>query len=313
LILRDHLLLGMPFQTTSLLPLTASVSSVPDSLSPPTSEPLHPRPDHHHHHNPDRLPIAPASAGSDAPSATSSGSKNSPPPPSSRAINHARRYTLSRFPLLRKGSRELSRTPSTTKSPAESPFYATGAPRSSQSLARGPDLSPAREPASPHDDGDVIAEEAENTHRLPDRPRAGKPDKMHQTSSRLLRMTDDERPFTRVSTTIYQLFESAEIGPAHNFVTSVTSHGAGFPSRYYSFETTATTWGKLGKLVTVTTMIHFQKPPKSKGATLLKSAQNHWAISCDEQYPIFPRYPRVYGMVEVCCSTGFTACFFGPI
>ncbi|KAI4628609.1 hypothetical protein J4E83_003161 [Alternaria metachromatica] len=187
----------MPFQTTSLLPLTASVSSVPDSLSPPTSEPLHPRPDHHHHHDPDRLPIAPASAGSDALSATSSASKNSPPPPSSRAINHARRYTLSRFPLLRKGSRELSRTPSTTKSPAESPFYATGAPRSSQSLARGPDLSPAREPASPHDDGDVIAEEAENTHRLPDRPRAGKPDKMHQTSSRLLRMTDDERPFTR--------------------------------------------------------------------------------------------------------------------
>ncbi|KAH6875899.1 hypothetical protein BKA58DRAFT_380672 [Alternaria rosae] len=228
----------MPFQTTSLLPLTVSVSSVPDSLSPPTSEPLHPRPDDQHHHDTDRLPIAPASAGSDAPSATSSASKSSPPPPSSRAINHARRYTLSRFPLLRKGSRELSRTPSTTKSPAESPFYATGAPRSSQSLARGPDLSPAREPASPYDDGDVIAEEAENTHRLPDRPRAGKPDKMHQTSSRLLRMTDDERPFTRVSTTIQQLFE------AHNFVTSVTSHGAGVSSRFYSYETTATTWGK---------------------------------------------------------------------
>ena len=195
----------MPFQTTSLLPLTASVSSVPDSLSPPTSEPLHPRPDHHHHHDPDRLPIAPASAGSDAPSATSSASKNSPPPPSSRAINHARRYTLSRFPLLRKGSRELARTPSTSaKSPAESPFYATGAPRSSQSLVRGPDLSPARESpaAAPHEDGDAIAEEEEATRHLSERPRAGKPDKMHQTSSRLLRMTDDERPYTRVSTII---------------------------------------------------------------------------------------------------------------
>jgi hypothetical protein len=215
LILRDHLLLGMPFQTTSLLPLTASVSSVPDSLSPPTSEPLHPQPhghdDGHDDDNNDnddddrvRLPTAPASAGSDAPASTSSASKSNPPPPSSRAINHARRYTLSRFPLLRKGSRELSRTPSTTKSPsAESPFHATGAPRSSQSLARGPDFSPARESAAtPHDDGDVIAEEAEHTQHQLERPRASKPDKMHQTSSRLLRMTDDERPYTRVSTTI---------------------------------------------------------------------------------------------------------------
>ncbi|RYN22897.1 Developmental regulator [Alternaria arborescens] len=191
----------MPFQTTSLLPLTVSVSSVPNSLSPPPpSEPLLPRPDHQHKDDSDRLPSAPASAGSDAPASTSPASKsNPPPPPSSRGpINHARRYTLSRFPLLRKGSRELSRTPSTTKSPAESPFYATGAPRSSQSLARGPDLSPAREfAASPHEDGDVIAEEEEATRHLSERLRAGKPDKMHQTSSRLLRMTDDERPYTR--------------------------------------------------------------------------------------------------------------------
>ncbi|RYN57134.1 Developmental regulator [Alternaria tenuissima] len=191
----------MPFQTTSLLPLTVSVSSVPNSLSPPPpSEPLLPRPHHQHKDDSDRLPSAPASAGSDAPASTSPASKsNPPPPPSSRGpINHARRYTLSRFPLLRKGSRELTRTPSTTKSPAESPFYATGAPRSSQSLARGPDLSPARESAaSPHEDGDVIAEEEEATRHLSERPRAGKPDKMHQTSSRLLRMTDDERPYTR--------------------------------------------------------------------------------------------------------------------
>ncbi|CAG5182246.1 uncharacterized protein ALTATR162_LOCUS10065 [Alternaria atra] len=189
----------MPFQTTSLLPLTVSVSSVPDSLSPPTSEPLHPRPHDQHKDDRDRLPSAPASAASDAPASTPPVGKSNPPPPSSRgAINHARRYTLSRFPLLRKGSRELTRTPSTTKSPAESPFYATGAPRSSQSLARGPDLSPAHESAaSLHDDGDVIAEEAESTQLLLERPRAGKPDKMHQTSSRLLRMTDDERPYTR--------------------------------------------------------------------------------------------------------------------
>jgi hypothetical protein len=207
----------------------------------------------------------------------------------------------------------LSRTPSTTKSPAESPFYATGAPRSSQSLARAPDLSPTRDPAaSPHDDGDVIAEEAENTQHPSQRPRAGKPDKMHQTSSRLLRMTDDERPFTRVSTTIQQLFESAEIGTANSFITTVTSHGAGNPSRYQTYKTTAIVWDELEKLVTVATMTNFQRPSKTKGATLLKLVKNHWAIGCDEQNLMFPRHPHLYGTTEVCCNTGFTVCLFGP-
>jgi hypothetical protein len=271
LILRDHLLLGMPFQTTSLLPLTVSVSSVPDSLSPPTSEPLHPRPHDQHKDDRDRLPSAPASAGSDAPASTPSVGKSNPPPPSSRAaINHARRYTLSRFPLLRKGSRELTRTPSTTKSPAESPFYATGAPRSSQSLARGPDLSPTHESAaSLHDDGDVIAEEAESTQLLSARPSAGKPDKMHQTSSRLLRMTDDERPYTRVSTTIYQFSVYAKVGMILIFATSVTSHGPRIPGRYYTYLTAAKSGHKMENRFTVVATINFPKPQKTKGATLL--------------------------------------------
>ena len=203
----------MPFQTTTLLPLTESVSPVPDSLTSSTTEPRHLafRADRS-----DRLattpspPSPPASAASDAPALTSSLSKSdpTPPPPSSRSANHARRYTLTRFPLLRKGSRELSRSPSTTSSPAHSPFYPTGAPRASQSIARGPETSAARQsPTSPHQEASVTAQDAPDTRqRVAERPGEGKPDKMHQTSSRLLRMTDDERPFTRVSTPVFPLF-----------------------------------------------------------------------------------------------------------
>ncbi|RAR14706.1 rgs-domain-containing protein [Stemphylium lycopersici] len=188
----------MPFQTTSFFPLTVSVSSEPDGLNPPTSESLQSRPYEQHKVPRDRLSTAPSSEASDAVSVTSSTSKNDPPASSSRSLPHARRYTLSRFPLLRKGSRELSRTPSSTKSPADSPFHATGAPRASQSIARGPDISSARESTSSlHNEGYATTEEARNTPHSSERPRAGKPDKMHQTSSRLLRMTDDERPYTR--------------------------------------------------------------------------------------------------------------------
>ena len=213
MILRDHLLLGMPFQTTTLLPLTESVSPVPDSLTSSTTEPalLHSRADRRDRlgppSSPPSPPSPPASAASDAPALTSSLTKSdpTPPPPSSRSANHARRYTLTRFPLLRKGSRELSRTPSTTASPAHSPFYPTGAPRASQSIARGPDTCAARQsPTSPHQEATVTAQDAPDTRpRVAERPGEGKPDKMHQTSSRLLRMTDDERPFTRVSTPVF--------------------------------------------------------------------------------------------------------------
>ncbi|CAA9964180.1 Developmental regulator flbA [Pyrenophora teres f. maculata] len=194
----------MPFQTTTLLPLTESVSSVPDSLTKPASEPL----DSRAHHS-DRLPSAtepssssssspspPASAAEDSPVLTASLSHTNPPPPPSRSANHARRYTLSRFPLLRKGSRELSRTPSTTANPAPSPLHSTRPPRASQSIARPPDTSATRQnPTSPHQKATLTA--PDSRQRVAQRPGEGKPDKMHQTSSRLLRMTDDERPFTR--------------------------------------------------------------------------------------------------------------------
>ncbi|EMD97665.1 hypothetical protein COCC4DRAFT_201206 [Bipolaris maydis ATCC 48331] len=211
----------MPFPTTSLPPSPPSVSPVPDSpnlatnaLSPePSLSPAaaaataSPTPhDDGHRDTRDHQPIAPASAPADALSRPFSVARSDRPPPSSsssssRSINHARRYTLSRFPLLRKGSRELARSPSSSsasKSPADSLFHPTGAPRPSQSIARGPELAAAREPApSTHRDGDVIPQEATNTSRQSLRLRAQRPDKMHQTSSRLLRMTDDERPYTR--------------------------------------------------------------------------------------------------------------------
>jgi hypothetical protein len=193
----------MPFSTTPILPLTVSVSSPPTSPSLITREPLSKRPDEQHHCDIGPFaPPAPPSAVSDAPSSTFPASKSNP---SVRPSSHARRYTsLSRFPLLRKGSRELSRTPSSAKSPAASPFHATGAPRASSSTARASE-SP---PAATHEDADVITEPPKITQR------AGKPDKMHQTSSRLLRMTDDERPFTRVSTAIHNMsFLQAEQNP----------------------------------------------------------------------------------------------------
>jgi hypothetical protein len=115
-----------------------------------------------------------------------------------RPSAHSRRLTLARFPLLRKGSRELTRSPSFKLAPqtaVHSPFLALGAPRASSSIARGPESLPTREPVNDDSETDVIA--VEHT-RAADPSRVEKPDKMHQTSSRLLRMTDDERPFTRV-------------------------------------------------------------------------------------------------------------------
>lgn len=103
-----------------------------------------------------------------------------------RPYVHARRLTLSRLPLLRKGSfpsihRASSNTTSTstyTPPHADPALLAAGAPRASTST-RAP---------STH------SREAEK----PEEPEESTPGKMHQTSSRLLRMTDDERPFTRV-------------------------------------------------------------------------------------------------------------------
>jgi GTPase-activating protein SST2 len=117
---------------------------------------------------------------------------------SSRPPSHGRRYTLSRLPLLRKGSRELSRSSSALSirntashnESTDSPFVATGAPRASSSISRG------RNTIAEHSDSEDDKDDCTRTQSRASR--AGYPDKMHQTSSRLLRMTDDERPFTRV-------------------------------------------------------------------------------------------------------------------
>lgn len=165
-------------------------------------------------------------------------------PPQKPAAPFSRRSTLtSRFPLLRKTSREApghhlrGNSVSTPPAHPDSPFLSTGAPRASLSSQRGRPDPPADEPrirapsanpsvrshvrepdssqsASPVDtlsppstvstpntssDSELTDKlEKAQHHNTPKAAKAGDK-KMHQTSSRLLRMTDDERPFTRVS------------------------------------------------------------------------------------------------------------------
>ncbi|KAI8934231.1 hypothetical protein NX059_008977 [Plenodomus lindquistii] len=119
----------------------------------------------------------------DALSLTPSTGNTTPPAAPSRSATTARRYTLARFPLLRKASRDLTASPATTTKPA----LPTRAPRPSISTPRGRDTSPARKSIAQAREPDASNQEVEPTRS----------DKMHQTSSRLLRMTDDERPFTR--------------------------------------------------------------------------------------------------------------------
>lgn len=180
--------------TLSVFPGTSSIASFVEEATPTITDPVDQR---------DRAsatyPLAPP--------LSSSPSSNTTAAPA-RPYAHGRRLTLSRFPLLRKGSREQSWSPSThfkggstaPPEPAESLFLATGAPRASSSIARGREISPAR--GSSVDDSpdiDVIAEDLENNLHAARTSTARKPDKMHQTSSRLLRMTNDERPYTSVS------------------------------------------------------------------------------------------------------------------
>lgn len=201
--------------TTPFLPLTVPAYPTPPQLATfvdgvntaPAQETLPPPP-------PVLLPPTAAAAAA-APAVLHHRSPSTAP--TTRPGVHTRRLTLSRFPLLRsKGSRELARSSSTSLhsksgSPTpptspDSPFLATGAPRSSTSLARACDL--AREPAADGEhEPDVITEEAENSSRPSTPYTSSKPDKMHQTSSRLLRMTDDERPYTRVSIRFLYTFQ----------------------------------------------------------------------------------------------------------
>ncbi|KAF2848940.1 RGS-domain-containing protein [Plenodomus tracheiphilus IPT5] len=185
------------------IPLTVSAPSDASSLhlfgddDDAADEPL-PSAEHAHHDQRYQRPARTPCADPHALSLTPSTGKSTSSAPSSRSTTSGRRYTLARFPLLRKGSRELTRWPSTNtkgNSPVESPFLATGAPRPSISTPRGRDTSPARRSIAEPREPDVINEEAEPTEHLGRKQL----DKMHQTSSRLLRMTDDERPYTRVS------------------------------------------------------------------------------------------------------------------
>ena len=204
-------LTAMPL-TTPFLPLTVSAASLSSSNSspigeqpdtgPPTDEPQL------------RFDLEALSAVSEASATTK--------PASTAARSTSRRLTFTRFPLLRKGSRELTRVTSADlrahfrgtsisaaapPSRAESPFLSTGAPRSSRtSLARGHteqhafDLSSARESSVPASLRSGSGEEEPGSTSEPTSlQQAAQAGKMHQTSSRLLRMTDDERPYTRVS------------------------------------------------------------------------------------------------------------------
>ncbi|KAF2833936.1 developmental regulator flbA [Ophiobolus disseminans] len=80
--------------------------------------------------------------------------------------------------------------------PSDLPFPLAGAPRPSTSTLRGHDAPPARAPSTHSQRADGIPEGEESTLAASPLPHATS-GKMHQTSSRLLRMTDDERPFTR--------------------------------------------------------------------------------------------------------------------
>ncbi|KAF1358750.1 RGS-domain-containing protein [Lizonia empirigonia] len=199
--------------TTPFLPLTVSAASLSSSNSSPTGEPTDTG------SNIDepllRFDLEALAAVSEASATSKPKASTAPPAPSARS--NSRRLTFTRFPLLRKGSRELTRATSAhfrgssisaaaPPSRADSPFLSTGAPRASRtSFARGRsdqinlDSSSLRE-SSTHSSlrsGSIGGEEPGNTQLPSSLQQAAQSGKMHQTSSRLLRMTDDERPYTR--------------------------------------------------------------------------------------------------------------------
>ena len=198
--------------TTPFLPLSVSAADLSSSASSSSGETTDIGPE-----NELRFDLE---AVKEVPSIAAAATATTTPAPAARSNN--RRLTFNRFLLLRKGSRELTRATSAhfrgssisaaaaPPSRADSPFLPTGAPRASRtSFARGRtedpnlDLSTARDRSASASlrSGSVEGEEPGTPH---DRDTASlqpaaHPAKMHQTSSRLLRMTDDERPYTRVS------------------------------------------------------------------------------------------------------------------
>jgi hypothetical protein len=220
--------------TTPFVPLTVSPSSASSSFdvfvdAKPSSIAKHEQEQTDHF----------ASAASDPPTTT----PVLTPAVAARPNIHSRRLTLSRFPLLRKGSRELSRSPSahakgnnTTAPPShtQTSLLSTLTPRASTSTLRSTHTSTVDGPeAHSSEEGDIstVAASAQRTAR---------PDKMHQTSSRLLRMTDDERPYTRVGI----LSSAPDISfqrPLHfmDFRTCRTAHTTytllHYTDKYYAF------------------------------------------------------------------------------
>jgi hypothetical protein len=196
--LRDHPLTAMPLTTPVSLSVSASTSSSSSSTFP-TAVFVEEQPSStgtHKHKQTDQF----ASTALDP--HTTNTPVLTPAVVAARPNVHSRRLTLSRFPLLRKGSRELGRTPSTsakasntTTPPTHTQLLApaTLTSRASISTLRG-SLS------SSTVDGHEAppSEEVDNSTKAAPAQRTARADKMHQTSSRLLRMTDDERPYTRV-------------------------------------------------------------------------------------------------------------------
>ena len=204
--------------TTPFLPLSVSAADLSSSASSSSGETTDIGPENELRFDLKAVKEVPSIAAAAAAAATAT----TTPAPAARSSS--RRLTFNRFPLLRKGSRELTRATSAhfrgssisaaaaaaAPSRADSPFLPTGAPRASRtSFARGRtedpnlDLSTARDRSASASlrSGSVEGEEPGTPH---DRDTASlqpaaHPAKMHQTSSRLLRMTDDERPYTRVS------------------------------------------------------------------------------------------------------------------
>ncbi|KAF2622296.1 RGS-domain-containing protein [Macroventuria anomochaeta] len=199
--------------TTPFLPLTVSAASLSSSDSSHTGEQPDSCPDSDEPQL--RFDLEALSAVSEAVATSRPASSTAPPAPVARSSS--RRLTFTRFPLLRKGSRELTRATSAhfrgssisaaaPPSRADSLFLSTGASRASRtSFARGRteqptlDLSSAREPSAHASlrSGSIGGENPGNTHDATSLQQAARSGKMHQTSSRLLRMTDDERPYTR--------------------------------------------------------------------------------------------------------------------
>jgi len=182
----------MPLNTTTS-PVSASASASAPASSPsdppPTAVFAEARPrstgtahEQHTHEQEQTQPFASTAAD---PLSTSTGTPVLTPAPAlaARPSVHSRRLTFSRFPLLRKGSRELGRSPSYSKGTTSAP----------------PSLPQSLLPSSPIDGHEAhAAEDVDKSTNAAPAPRKTKSDKMHQTSSRLLRMTDDERPYTRV-------------------------------------------------------------------------------------------------------------------